>query len=305
LRIRSIAGVLAVTALTVAVPLAAQDAPASGAAQPPGARPPAGRGAQPSGAGRPARPAPPPSKPTPRWPDGRVNLGALPGQAGIWAGDGRLVINPKSYEPNSTRNALIHIDNVPLQDWARALTNARHAEFLRYEPHARCKPSGGPREFVTPYGFEIADFPDAQRVYVFDIGGPHSFRTIYMDGRPHPKNLTPSYYGHSIGRWDGDTLVIDAVGFNEKFWMSRDGLPHTDQLHLTERFTRTDFNTLKYEVTVDDPGAYTAPWTSGFNLRWSDGTELFEYLCQGNNFFPDEVFSTPDAKPAQLPAIAP
>ena len=106
MRTRSIAAVLAVTAIAAVAPLAAQDGQA-----PP--VPPA------SGAARPARPAPPPSKPTPRWPDGRVNLGALPGQSGIWAGDGRLVINPKSYEPNSNRNALIHIDNVPLQDWAR------------------------------------------------------------------------------------------------------------------------------------------------------------------------------------------
>jgi hypothetical protein len=111
-----------------------------------------------------------------------------------------------------------------------------------------------------------------------------------MDGREHPKDLLPSYYGHSVGHWEGDTLVIDAVGFNEKFWLSRDGLPHTDRLHLIERFTRTDARTLKYEVTVDDPGAYTARWSSGFNLRWSEGLELFEYVCQDNNHFPESVF---------------
>jgi hypothetical protein len=133
--------------------------------------------------------------------------------------------------------------------------------------------------------------PELQRIYIFDIGGPHSFRTIYMDGRKHPKDLIPSFYGDSIGHWEGDALVIDAVGFNEKFWTNRDGLPHTDQLHLTEKFTRLDLNTLKYEVTVDDPGAYTAPWTSGFNLRWTDGLELFEYVCQDNNHFPESVFS--------------
>jgi hypothetical protein len=234
-----------------------------------------------------------------------VNLGAPVGQGGIWAGDGRLAVNPKSYEPNSTRNALIHIDAIPLQPWARELTNARHAEVLRFEPHARCKPSGGPREFVTPYGFEIVDLPDIKRVLVLDIGGPHTFREIYMDGRAHPKDLKPSYYGHSVGRWEGETLVIDAVGFNEKFWMSRDGLPHTDRLHLIEKFTRTDFNTLKYEVTVDDPGAYTAPWTSGFSLRWSDGVELFEYMCQGNNFFPESVFSLPQGHQDPTVSIVP
>jgi len=231
------------------------------------------------------------AQPAPRGPNGRALLGPRSGEKGVWQGDGRLVNNPNSYEPRASANVPLHIDNVPFQPWARAIVNERHAEFLRYEPHARCKASGGPREFVTPYGFEIVEMPELQRIYIFDIGGPHSFRTIYMDGRKHPKDLIPSFYGDSIGRWEGDTLVIDAVGFNEKFWMNRDGLPHTDQLHLIEKFTRVDLNTLKYEVTVEDPGAYSAPWTSGFNLRWTDGLELFEYVCQDNNHFPESVFS--------------
>lgn len=240
----------------------------------------------------------------PRWPDGRVNLGPPPGGKGVWQGDGRLVVNPNSYEPNSTRAALIHIDAVPLQPWARELVDARHSVNLRYEPHARCKASGGPREFVTPYGFEMVDLPELQRIYLFDIGGPHSFRIIYMDGRSHPRDLVPSYYGHSVGHWEGDTLVVDTIGYNEKFWMSRDGLPHTDQLHLTERWTRPDLRTLKYEVTIDDPGAYTAAWTSGFNLRWSDGVELFEYICQDNNQFPNAVLE-PEDQDAPTSRIAP
>jgi hypothetical protein len=238
-----------------------------------------------------AKPAPQgPAKPAPRTAEGHVILGTVPGEKGIWVGDGRLAVNPRSYEPKSTVNAPIHIDNVPLQDWARALVDDRHALFLRDEPHARCKPSGGPRQFITPYGFEMIELPEIKQVLVLDIGGPHTFRTIYTDGRPHPKDLEPSYYGHSVGRWEGDTLVVDAVGFSEKFWMSRDGLPHTDQLHLIERITRVDYNTLKYEVTVDDPGAYTAPWTSSFNLRWTPGQEVWEFMCQGNNLFPESVF---------------
>ena len=113
--------------------------------------------------------------------------------------------------------------------------------------------------------------PELQRIFVVHIGGPHTFRIIYMDGQPHPKDLQPSYFGHSVGHWEGDTLVIDTVGFNERTWMSRDAIPHTEQLHLVERLTRTDFATLKYEVTFDDPGAYTAPWTSGFTMRWTEG----------------------------------
>ena len=243
-------------------------------------------------AGRGAAAAPP--LPTPRGSNGRPLLGTVPGARGVWQGDGRLANNPSSYEPRASVNALIHIDNVPLQPWARAIVNERHAEVLKFEPHARCKASGGPREFVTPYGVEFVEIPELQRFYIFDIGGPHTFRTIYMDGRDHPKDLLPSSYGHSIGHWEGDSLVIDVVGFNETFWMSRDGLPHTDRLHLTEKFTRVDLNTLKYEVTFDDPGAYTARWTSGFNMRWNDGQELFEYVCQDNNHFPESVFGDKD-----------
>jgi hypothetical protein len=230
--------------------------------------------------------------PTPRWPDGRPNLGPLAGESGLWVGNGgRLAINPGSYEARSTLNAPIHIDDVPLQDWARALVASRHEVFLSYEPHARCKPSGGAREFITPYGLEVIDFPHLERAYIFDLGGPHTYRTIYMDGRGHPEDLTPSYYGHSIGHWEGDTLVVDTVGFNERFWMNRDGLPHTDRMHLVERITRTDFDTLEYEITIDDPGAYTDTWTSGFAINWSPDTELFEYVCQDNNTFPENIIN--------------
>ena len=96
--------------------------------------------------------------------------------------------------------------------------------------------------------------------------------------------MIPSYYGHSVGWWEGDTLVIDTVGYNERFWMDRRGVPHTDQLHTIERFTRNDYNAIRYEYTVDDPGAYTAPWKGTFNLRWEAGTELFEYVCQQANY---------------------
>ena len=128
------------------------------------------------------------------------------------------------------------------------------------------------------------DLPELQRVYIFDIGGPHTYRTVFMDGRVHPADLAPSYYGHSIGWWEGDTLVVDSIGFNEGFWMDRRGSPHTEKLHTLERFTRSDSLTMKYEVTIDDPGAYTATWKSSFNLRWEAGTELFEYVCQQANY---------------------
>jgi hypothetical protein len=152
------------------------------------------------------------------------------------------------------------------------------------EPHTRCKPSGVTRQFLTPYGVEFVELQDIQRIYIFDIGGPHTYREVFMDGRTHPDNPTPTYYGHSIGWWNGDTLNVDTVGYNEGFWMDRRGMPTTDKLHTLEKFTRTNETSLKYEVTVDDPGAYTKPWNNSLTLRWQNGTELFEYVCQQMNY---------------------
>ena len=165
--------------------------------------------------------------------------------------------------------------------WTRAVSDDRRRNEL--EPHTRCKPSGGPRQWLTPYGAEFIELPEEKVAYIFDIGGPHTYRTIYLDGRKHPANLTPSYYGHSIGWWEGDTLVVDTIGFNEGFWIDRGQLPHTEQLHLIEKYTRTALDTMRYELTVDDPGAFTAPFAGTSNLRWENGTELFEYVCQQAN----------------------
>src|SRR5690348_7401069 len=158
------------------------------------------------------------SAPAPRWPDGRINLGAPKGENGLWERrNEHLVINPRSYQADATRTARIHIDQVPLQPWARALTDYRHSLALASEPYTRCKPAGGPRQFMSPYGLEILDLPDLKRVFIFNISDSMSYRVVYMDGRQHPTHVEPSYFGHSIGRWDGDTLVIDTVGYNGNF----------------------------------------------------------------------------------------
>lgn len=231
-----------------------------------------------------------PPAPTPRHADGRVNFGPPPGEVGMWERrTANLVINPDSYEARATLSSPIHIDDVPLQPWARALTNFRHDLFLASEPYTRCKPSGGPRQLMSPYGLEILDSPELQRVYILTISNAMSYRIIYMDGREHPENPSPSYFGHSVGHWEGDTLVVDTIGMNERSWMNRDGLPHTERLHLVERFSRPDFDTLEYVVTLDDPGAYMAPWTSGYSLRWRGGEEMFEYICQENNLSPESM----------------
>jgi hypothetical protein len=210
-----------------------------------------------------------PSRPVPRTPAGRVIIGATGAEKGLW-NVGPVIPNP------------LGLKDVPYQPWARALAADRRTHQL--EPHARCKASGVARVFLTPYGVEFVELPELQRIYIFDVGGPHTYRTIYMDGRTHPRDYEPDYYGHSIGWWEGDTLVVDTVGFNEGFWLDRGQLPHTDKLHTVERFTRADFNTLRYELTVDDPGAYTAPFSGQMNLRWEPGTELFEFVCQQANY---------------------
>jgi hypothetical protein len=230
-----------------------------------------GDGGRQGGGGRGRQTGPP--KPAPRSADGRVLLGgATPAEKGVWLPRG-VAANP------------LGLKDPPFQPWAKAVFADRGENEL--EPHTRCKPSGVARQFLTPYGVEFVELQELQRIYVFDIGGPHTYRTVFMDGRTHPANLTPTYYGHSIGWWEGDTLVIDTTGYNEGFWMDRDGLPHTEKLRTLERITRTDASTLKYELTVDDPGAYTAPWTGTMNLQWEAGTELFEYVCQQSNFAHD------------------
>jgi hypothetical protein len=214
-----------------------------------------------------------PAMPAPRSADGRALVGFTSEHKGLWL-PGPVVPNPLGFPAE-----------LPIQPWARALQANRRQNQL--EPHARCKPSGGARVFLTPYGVEIVERPELQRIFIFDEGGPHSFRTIYMDGRTHPRNLQRTYYGHSIGWWEGDTLVVDTIGFNEGFWFERSGLPHTTALRTLERFTRVDLDTLRYELTVDDPGAYTAPFTGRVNLIREEGTELFEFVCQQANYAHD------------------
>jgi hypothetical protein len=215
--------------------------------------------------------------PAPRSADGRVLLGAAAAgtkdKGGLWTPLFGIL------------DPILEYPKVPFQPWAKALYEDRQLQEL--EPHARCHPSGVARQFMTPYGVEIVENPELQRVYIMDEGGPHTFRTVYMDGRSHPKNLVPSAYGHSIGWWEGDTFVVDSIGFNEKFWLDRRGLPHTEQLHTLERFTRVSALGMMYEGPVDDPGAYTAPWTGWFYMQFNPGQELWEYVCQQSNFAPE------------------
>jgi len=232
-----------------------------------------------------------PPGPAPRNASGRVLLqAATPKDKGVWLPG-----------PGITGVPILEPDKVPFQPWARKVLENRLVH--EFEPHTRCKPSGLARAFQTPYGVEFVERPELQRIFIFDVGGPHTFRTVFMDGRSHPKDLHSSYYGHSVGWWEGDTLVIDTVGFNEGFWLDRMGAPHTEQLHTVERLTRTDQATMQYEMTIDDPNVYTAPWVARFTLGWESNTELFEYVCQEANYAHDLMLGTFNSMDRTTPIV--
>jgi hypothetical protein len=228
--------------------------------------------------------------PAPRWPDGQVRLGPAPGKKGYWgsASMSSLVERGAAIPMNDEgllRN-LSDIDRVaPFQPWARSVYEYRQRSLLKDDPLARCLPPGGPRQFQTPHGFQFIEQRELGRILVLLGGGDRNWRVIYTDGRPQGQadEVVRGYYGTSVGHWENkDTLVVDSIGFNEHFWFANGGLPHTEHLHLIERFTRTDLNTLKYDVTVDDPAAYTRQWTGGWNIQWVADREIEEYFCEEN-----------------------
>lgn len=230
-------------------------------------------------------------RPIPRMDDGTISFEAPPGETGVWnRGDYRSIV-PDTPEQVALRNRgrnredpsglKPNFSEVPFQPWAEAAYMWRQEHEI--EPYGRCKPTGGFRNMVIPYGTDIVQVPEQQRMYIFPTGGSHSFRTIYLDGRAHPEDLEPSYAGHSVGHWEGDTLVIDTVGFNERGWIDAYGGPSTKLLHLTERLTRLDFDTMTYEIILDDPGAYTDTWSTGMLMSWTTDRETFQFLCQDGN----------------------
>jgi Family of unknown function (DUF6152) len=228
--------------------------------------------------------------PAPRWPNSHVRLGPAPGSKGYWGLSSTKVLvdstaTKVAMNDDGLLTNLADIDKVaPFKPWARGVYEFRQRTLLKDDPLGRCLPPGGPRQFQMPYGFQFIEQPELGRILVLHGGGNRNWRVINIDGRPPvpASEAVASYYGTSVGRWEGDTLVVDSVGFNEKFWMSAGGLPHTEALHLIERFSRPNLNTLRYEVTVDDPRTYTRRWTAGWTIQWVPDEELQEYFCEEN-----------------------
>jgi hypothetical protein len=204
----------------------------------------------------------PASKPAPRLPNGHPDF------SGLWLGGGPI---------NDISQGLPKGETLPLLPSAHKILESR---LSKDDPQANCLPSGVPR--ISPYPWRIVQTPT--HIFFLFEGNIHSYRQIFMDGRKHPTDPDPTWYGHSIGRFEGNTLVVDTVGFNDKFWFDFKGHPHTERLHIVERYTRKDYSTLVNQITIDDPGAYSRPFTVTFTAELAPADyELMEYICQENN----------------------
>ena len=226
----------------------------SAAAQdgPPAPAPGRGRGAPPQG----------PAGPLPRLSEGKPDL------SGIWNGQ-----------------RVIKQDGPAMLPWAAKVVADRAATQSADDFEARCLPGGPPR--AAPYHTSLFSTP--KLVLILFEGNTHMYRQLFVDGSEHPKNLKPTFYGDSRAHWEGDTLVVDTIGFNDISWIDGQGHPHTKQMHLTEKFTRRDLGNLQIDITIDDPGAYSKPWTQTRVTTLEQGMEMTEYVCNENNQDPGHL----------------
>jgi len=149
-----------------------------------------------------------------------------------------------------------------------------------------CAPPGLPRAYLHPFPIQLVDVPGREVIILYEYD--HLVRHVYTDGRLHDTSTGPTWMGDSIGRWEGDTLVVDTIGFNDKTWVDRLGHPHSEELHLVERFRRIDEKTLQIDMTIDDPKAYTKPWT--VQLRYAlrpPEWRILELVCEDDASFAD------------------
>jgi hypothetical protein len=198
---------------------------------------------------------PPPSGATPHTPEGTVDFG------GVWvlSGSTNLPSDP-SYLP-----------------WAQKIYDERKANKGKDDPERLCLPNGAVRVDATPY--KIVQGP--KMVVLLWEGNTHSYRRFFMDGRPHNLDIEPeSYTGNSIGKWEGDTLVVDTIGFNDKTWLDSTGKPHSEKMHLIERFSRPDLGHLNVQYTIEDERAFNKPYMFNRVFTLAPGWELQEYICQ-------------------------
>jgi hypothetical protein len=207
----------------------------------------------------PSKKAEAPAGPAPRTHDGKPSL------SGVW---------DVPYVPDMSRG----VGALPFTAWGEDLWKSYDPAKFDYTAH--CLPMGWTRQMNAPMPLEIMQEPDRIAI-LFEAW--NTFKVVPTDGRAHPKNVDATWMGHSVGHWEGDTLVIDTIGFNDKTRLDTIGHPHSDQLHVTERLTRTDAMHLAYEVTVEDSKTYTKPFTNKRVLTLKPTWELMEYSCEENN----------------------
>jgi len=199
------------------------------------------------------RRSPAPSGPVPRAPDGKPDL------SGVWLGD---------KDPTPERPTL--------QPWAEALVKERAANGGQDDPSNFCLPAD--IMLAGPGLFRIVQTP-AMAVVLIENSQPAAAQ-IFLDGRDHPGNWDPSWMGHSTGRWAGDTLVVDTVGYNDRSWLGFS--PHTEMLHVISRYRRTDLGHLDKEITVEDAGTFAKPWKIHVTWELAPGEEVQENICENN-----------------------
>jgi hypothetical protein len=177
----------------------------------------------------------------------------------------------------------------PMTPWAEAKFKAANSVYRSSSPSTdlsdpifNCFPPGVPRIYLLNFPVQIVQSP-GQVIMLFEFD--HFVRRIYTDGRPHDKDAGPLWMGDSIGKWDGDTLVADTVSFNDKTTLDREGYPHSDAMHLVERIRRVNHDSLVIDLTVEDPKAYTKPWSATLNFQLHPDWKIMEHVCEDNSGF--------------------
>jgi hypothetical protein len=164
----------------------------------------------------------------------------------------------------------------PMLPAAEALYQQRRANFMADRPSARCLPHGIPDQMLIRVPLKIVQNPGLTLILYEEFA---RFRQIFTDGRVHPPVANPAWLGYSIGKWEGDVFAVDTRGFNDKSWLDDSGRPHTEALRTIERFHRRDFGHMEVEVTIDDPQAYTKPWSFPMQFEFLADTEMIEDVC--------------------------
>jgi len=230
----------------------------------------------------------------PRASDGKPDLtGVWQGgstQRGSWEqANGGVGVGGSGRDPSapvalSSNDRPANREGAPYQPWAAQKVLEAFNRRGIDDPTSQCLPAGLPRTVMLGlFPQQIVQTP-TQIIMLYEY--MNVFRVIPLNAK-HPDDIIPSYTGNSVGRWDGDTLVVDVTGFNDKTWLAGTGTFHTDALHVTERFTRVDKDQINYEVTMEDPNVLTKPWTLRSTLMLREGTRLEEYVCAENNIDPD------------------